>query len=335
MKSYKIITYTIITGLILYSLFITIYVFKQINYQNINNTITNQDNNHIHNLITNLSSEQELYKQELSNLKQSITELSNNNHVNEKISDLATNVDQLKQQIASIITNNDKIAYYQVVSIINTANQSLLLQDIKTSLSLLESTISLINSLPPNLLFTNLKNSIQQDMDDLKTQQNYNSDFVLIKINAFNQIINNIISNRAKPDIPVTNNTDINSIWQKFLNNAKTTLISFWQQQNYHKDYNNFNNLNDNQLLTDKFQLIILNLKHAVITGDENLWHSNIELITSMKTDKVLTDSEYNLLLPELKILDSINISHNYHLTHTIAAINNLANLIFNKNTNV
>jgi uncharacterized protein HemX len=302
---HKIVIYSFIIILLLYSFIITGYILKNAKSQYYANKDTQQEIYNINARMDNISNQQNAQYRETANLKISLEEL--------------------KTKINNIAPQSDKISYSQVSTIINTANQSLLLQDTNTTLSLLKYAVDFIDTLHQPM-FANLTVSIQEDITYLQSNKDYDTNFVLVKIDALNQSIDNIFSNRLM-QLKHVNNQSMNNLWHKFVSNAKNTLFHFWE--------NNIKTSNADDILYSKLQLDIMNLKHALIIHDQTLWSNSLNSIKNESKNASISENEYNLLLPYLNLLENINVAREKNLSHTMNAMNDLSNYVLNRNINV
>lgn len=302
---HKIVIYSFIIILLLYSFIITGYILKNAKSQYYANKDTQQEIYNINARMDNISNQQNAQYRETANLKISLEELNTKIH--------------------NIAPQSDKISYTLVSTIINTANQSLLLQDTNTTLSLLKYAVDFIDTLHQPM-FANLKVSIQEDITYLQSNKDYDTNFVLVKIDALNQSIDNIFSNRLM-QLKHVNNQSMNNLWHKFVSNAKNTLFHFWEK--------NIKTSNADDILYSKLQLDIMNLNHALIIHDQTLWSNSLNSIKNESKNASISENEYNLLLPYLNLLENINVAREKNLSHTMNAMNDLSNYVLNRNSNV
>jgi uncharacterized protein HemX len=298
---HKIVIYSFIVILILYSIAITGYMVQNIKNQYYKNQDIQQELYNANLRMDTISKQQNLQYQENADLKIAIQDLA--------------------QRVNNIAPQADKIAYYQVSTLIGTANSSLLLQDTKTTLALLHYVIDFIENLH-RPMFAKLKISILEDITYLESNKDYDDNFILVKIDALNHAINDIFSNRLI-QVQYVHTKSVNDIWHKFINNAKNTLFHFWEK--------NVKQTNNDNVLYNILQLQIMNLKHALLTHDQNLWNKSVSTLNTAKTEYALTENEYNLLLPYIKPLEYINVAREKNLSHTMNTMNELSNYIFNQ----
>ncbi len=302
---HKIVIYSFIIILLLYSFIITGYMLKNAKSQYYANKDIQQEIYNTNARMDNISNQQNAQYRETNDLK--------------------TSVEEMRVKINSIAPQADKISYYQVSTLINTANQSLLLQDTKTTLSLLKYAVDFIDTLHQPM-FANLKTSIQEDITYLQSNKDYDTNFVLVKIDVLNQSVDSIFSNRLM-QLQHVNNTSVNNLWHRFLVNAKNTLFHFWEK--------NIKTSTNDDLLYNKLQLEIMNLKHALIIHDQALWSNSLNSIKNEGKNATLSENEYNLLLPYINLLENINVAREKNLSHTMDAMNELSNYVLNRNSNV
>lgn len=301
---HKIAIYSFILLLLVYSLATTYYMLNHLKEQYHANKDLQQELSLIAAKSDSIAAQQVAQAQELYSVK--------------------NNLSQLDLKINNIAPATDKIAYYQVYTIINTANQSLLLQDSSTTILLLKYAVQFLDNVHQPI-FMQLKNSILQDITALQSNKDYDTSFVLVKINNLSRSIENIFSNRLT-ELHNVNNLTTNTVWHRFIMNTKNTLSRFWHQT--------LRNSSSDETLYKRMQLDIMSLKQAVITHDTALWQNSIQDISKVSQEHELTESESNLLLNQVNSMLPINIGQQKSLIHTMAALNNIANHILNENFN-
>jgi uncharacterized protein HemX len=302
---HKIVIYSFILLLLMYSLATTYYMLNNVRKQ----------------YHANKNIQQELLN--LGGRSDSIAVQQIDQH--QEIATLKNEIDQLRSKIDNIAPAADKIAYYQISTLVNTANQSLLLQDTTTTITLLEYAVQFIGNLHQPI-FMQLKNSILQDITILESNKDYDVNFVLVKINNLSKSVDGIFSNRIM-QLHNVNSPAVNNVWHRFITNTKNTLFHFWEKT--------IKTSTNDELLYRQIQLDIMNMKHAVITHDQELWQTSIHDILNLGKTHQLSENEYNLLLSPLNSMLSINIGQEKNLIHTMETMNLIANHVLNGNTNV
>lgn len=302
---HKIVIYSFILLLLMYSLATTYYMLNNVRKQYHANKNIQQE------LLTLGGRSDSIAVQQIDQ-QQEITTLKNE-------------IDQLRSKIDNIAPAADKIAYYQISTLVNTANQSLLLQDTSTTITLLEYAVQFIGNLHQPI-FMQLKNSILQDITILESNKDYDVNFVLVKINNLSKSVDGIFSNRIM-QLHNVNSPAVNNVWHRFITNTKNTLFHFWEKT--------IKTSTNDELLYRQIQLDIMNMKHAVITHDQELWQASIHDILNLGKTHQLSENEYNLLLSPLSSMLSINIGQEKNLIHTMETMNLIANHVLNGNTNV
>lgn len=193
-----------------------------------------------------------------------------NQQLQTQVKQLQTVQNILQDKLKDNSATQTNLIMYQLNALLGSANQSLILfHDYKAALNLLNYAKQILIA-SGNPIFTDIKISLAKDIDNLEAQDTFDNTMIAGQIdNLYQQSLN------LKVSAPIaTSSTDKNdrNIWQRFINNLKTTVLGLIKVQRTSQIGAEIIMPESESLLRQHLQIDILNARQGLITRNQHLW---------------------------------------------------------------
>lgn len=231
----------------------------------------------------------------------------------QRVESLEISQQKLTATLSSLNPTQTSLLLAQINSLINSANQSLLVyHDNAGAIQLLKSAEQTLNT-SSDPLFSALKMSLVNDLNNLLTKNNYDSTILQSQI----QNLSDITAKLQVVSKPISVSHSIqNDAWSRFVSNVKQSLSSLVEIREVNPNSNSISSIPEDQLVVNqKLQLSILNLRQALSTHNQQMWDTNLDDIALIVRHFYITDVNSEKMfaiinqLKEVKLgMNSINI---------------------------
>lgn len=232
----------------------------------------------------------------------------------------------LREEIQSISPTQTSLLIYQLNSLINGANQSLILyHDYVAALKLLNYAKQVLNS-SDSPLFSQLKVNLTLDLDNLQAQNNFDTTMLATELDNSYQLINQLsIVAPIQADTTVLAN---DSTWQKIVKNIKGSLFGLVKVVKTNPSAGSVLVPENEMVVRQHLQLDLMNAKQALLTRNQALWSGSILEARTMLQQYFIVDLASKKLAVILEQLQKVNFNgSNANLDLTMQALIKLEQL--------
>lgn len=249
-----------------------------------------------------------------------------NTKLEKSVAQLESQQLSLREEIRSVSPTQTSLLIYQLNSLINGANQSLILyHDYVAALKLLNYAKQVLNS-SDSPLFSQLKVNLTSDLDNLQAQNNFDTTMLATELDNSYQLINqlNIVA-PIQADTTVSAN---DSIWQKIVKNIKGSLFGLVKVVKTNPSAGSVLVPENEMVVRQHLQLDLMNAKQALLTRNQALWSGSILEARTMLQQYFIVDLASKKLAVILEQLQKVNFNGaNANLDLTMQALIKLEQL--------
>lgn len=247
-----------------------------------------------------------------------------------RIESLEISQQKIATTLSSLNPTQTSLLLTQINSLINGANQSLLVyHDNASAIQLLKSAEQTINT-SSDPLFGALKISLVNDLNNLVAQNNYDSTVLQSQIQNLSDAIAKL-QFIGKP-IVVTPSIQTGA-WSKFIYNVKQNLSSLVEIREVNPNSNFVSNIPEDQLvINQKLQLSILNLRQALFTHNQQIWDTNLDDAALIVRRFYITDVNSEKVSAIISELKGIKLgANNINIDNSLQALSKVNQLYSGK----
>lgn len=249
-----------------------------------------------------------------------------NAKLEQRIAQLESQQLSMREEIRNVAPTQTNLLIYQLNSLINGANQSLILyHDYVASIKLLNYAKQVLNS-SDNPLFSQLKVNLTSDLDNLQAQNNFDTTMLATEIDNGYQLISqlNIVA-------PVQSTTPVlanDSLWQKVIKNIKGSLFGLVKVVKTNPSASSVLVPENEMVVRQHLQLNLMNAKQALLTRNQALWSESFLEAQTMLQQYFVVDLANKKLATILAQLQKVNFNGaNSNLDLTMQALVKLEQL--------
>lgn len=249
-----------------------------------------------------------------------------NTKLEKRVAQLESQQLSLREEIRSVSPTQTSLLIYQLNSLINGANQSLILyHDYVAALKLLNYAKQVLNS-SDSPLFSQLKVNLTSDLDNLQAQNNFDTTMLATELDNSYQLINQLsIVAPIQADTTVSAN---DSIWQKIVKNIKGSLFGLVKVVKTNPSAGSVLVPENEMVVRQHLQLDLMNAKQALLTRNQALWSGSILEARTMLQQYFIADLASKKLAVILEQLQKVNFNGaNANLDLTMQALIKLEQL--------
>lgn len=249
-----------------------------------------------------------------------------NTKLEKRVAQLESQQLNLREEIRSVSPTQTSLLIYQLNSLINGANQSLILyHDYVAALKLLNYAKQVLNS-SDSPLFSQLKVNLTSDLDNLQAQNNFDTTMLATELDNSYQLINQLsIVAPIQADTTVSVN---DSIWQKIVKNIKGSLFGLVKVVKTNPSAGSVLVPENEMVVRQHLQLDLMNAKQALLTRNQALWSGSILEARTMLQQYFIADLASKKLAVILEQLQKVNFNGaNANLDLTMQALIKLEQL--------
>lgn len=249
-----------------------------------------------------------------------------NAKLEQRIAQLESQQLSMREEIRNVAPTQTNLLIYQLNSLINGANQSLILyHDYVAAIKLLNYAKQVLNS-SDNPLFSQLKVNLTSDLDNLQAQNNFDTTMLATEIDNGYQLISqlNIVA-------PVQSTTPVlanDSLWQKVVKNIKGSLFGLVKVVKTNPSASSVLVPENEMVVRQHLQLNLMNAKQALLTRNQALWSGSLLEAQTMLQQYFVVDLANKKLAAILAQLQKVNFNGaNSNLDLTMQALVKLEQL--------
>lgn len=239
-------------------------------------------------------------------------------------------IDTLKDKVNNLSNNKFNVIVYQINTLVNLANQSLIVyHDIAATIKLLDYTQNILSE-NNNAAFTDLKLALNAGLSQLQQLPVVDKPMISGRLNGILDSIEHLeliaVPQSSLPD-PSENSSDL-SKWQEFLLNVKLKLFGLVQVS--HTNTSNALNLlpQHEVIVHQNIKLDMLNARMALLQNDEVSWQYNLNDASQILSNYFTNNTKVQQVISEIGQLKQLDISTGtVNLDQTIKALNKLNSL--------
>lgn len=249
-----------------------------------------------------------------------------NTKLEKRVAQLESQQLSLREEIRSVSPTQTSLLIYQLNSLINGANQSLILyHDYVAALKLLNYAKQVLNS-SDSPLFSQLKVNLTSDLDNLQAQNNFDTTMLATELDNSYQLINQLsIVAPIQADTTVSSG---DSTWQKIVKNIKGSLFGLVKVVKTNPSAGSVLVPENEMVVRQHLQLDLMNAKQALLTRNQALWSGSILEARTMLQQYFIVDLSSKKLEVILEQLQKVNFNGaNANLDLTMQALIKLEQL--------